>query len=74
MHHQEKRPAVCGLACSLHIVKLKGLAEGVEGIRLGLTRLGIADIMGELDVGHGGTIFVFSGDRSYVHFLRTYLL
>jgi hypothetical protein len=39
----------------------------VKDVRLGLTGLGVADIMGELDVGHGRTVFVFPGNRSYVH-------
>jgi hypothetical protein len=42
-------------------------AEGMQDVRLGLPRLGVAGIMGELDIGHGGTVFILSRNRSYVH-------
>lgn len=48
-------------------IQFIGTAKGMQDIGPGLPGLGIADIMGELDVGHCGSVFVFPGDCSYIH-------
>jgi len=42
-------------------------AKGVEDVGPGKTGFGISDIMGELDVGSGGAVFVLAGNGSDIH-------
>jgi len=42
-------------------------AEGVQNLGFGASGRLIPDVMGKLDVGHGGTVFVLSRDRSNIH-------
>ena len=44
-----------------------GPAEAVEDLGPSKAALGIADVMGKLDIGGGGSVLVFAGDGPHVH-------
>jgi hypothetical protein len=47
-----------------------GAAEGIQDVGLGVTGLGVPDIVSQLDVSGGRAVFVFARDGSYI---RAYL-
>jgi hypothetical protein len=51
---------------SIHIQRV-GSTKGVEDVGTGEAGFGISNIMGKLDVGGGGAVFILARDGSYIH-------